>query len=230
MKPHQLPWCTKLLKTTKPTIFSGSEKKAQRFRCSLPDGVALVRCKSVFYHERQGNKVKGPADFFLVSYWKVLESLSSLLGQKSVSVCFHLLQPLYKMVVGHFHFFDLIQGSTQLQMEKEMCEVNSWLWLQIWQRVCLDLTSACQVLFFFFNRGLKLQVTIVRTPNVSHASRSVAEMFEQQISSVLGSYLPLKFSFLCFQFIFYLFCIICWSFISGHLSFKSVYLQDVQKK
>lgn len=41
--------------------------------------------------------------------------VSSLLRQKSSSVCFHLFQTLYQMVVGHFHLFDLVQGCTELQ-------------------------------------------------------------------------------------------------------------------
>ncbi len=101
---------------------------------------------------------------------------------------------------------------------------------RVWSSLCLD-----QVLFFQINRCFLFH-EYSRPRNqrfkgsgydyVWNACRSVSELFEWQVSSVLGSYLPLKFSFLCFQFIFYLFWIICGRFISGHLSFKSVYLQD----
>ncbi len=101
---------------------------------------------------------------------------------------------------------------------------------RVWSSLCLD-----QVLFFQINRCFLFH-DYSRPRNqrfkgsgydyVWNACRSVSELFEWQVFSVLGSYLPLKFSFLCFQFIFYLFWIICGRFISGHLSFKSVYLQD----
>ncbi len=116
----ELPWCTKLLKTTKPTEVQYSQ--VQRLP---PSQCYLSSCKSVFYHEARKHG-KGPAGLFWC--WRV----SSLLGQESVSVCFHLLQPLHEMVVGHFHFFDLVQGCTQLRKENR-CVRKTLDWLLIWE-------------------------------------------------------------------------------------------------
>lgn len=43
--------------------------------------------------------------------------LLSLLREKSVAICFHLLQALHQVVVGHLHFLNFFQCTTQLQNE-----------------------------------------------------------------------------------------------------------------
>ncbi len=133
-----------------------------------------------------------------------------------------------------FPFLRSCPGLYAATKGKQMCEEDSWLWLLIWEES--DLLYAWIRYYSFkltdvffsmdYSRPRNQRFKVSGYDYVWNACRSVSELFEWQVSSVLGSYLPLKFSFLCFQFIFYLFWIICGRFISGHLSFKSVYLQD----